>query len=207
MRMFAVVWFAVSLACLAFLLTSNSWMAALLYGYSLYALIGVGHNYSHRNSQWGRVMDLTAYPRHLWQVSHCLSHHSYANLELDLEVITFEPFLYFLTSQPKNPKAVLFYQFVFFSTTPLLLFITQIVDVVIGREHFRIEQLLLPAQFGLAYYLHGGSGLLLMAVAHILNGILFMQFSFPTHRTLGVWTEGDPNPTRDFAIHTLRVVA
>lgn len=66
---------------------------------------------------------------------------------------------------------------------------------------------MLPAQFGLAYYAHGSSGLLMMMVAHAINSILFMQFTFPTHRSAGIWTEGDPNPNRDFAIHTLKTTA
>lgn len=100
MKMFVVVWFAIWGASLVYLLRANSWVGAVAYAYCLYVMISIGHNYSHRNSRLGSVMDLTAYPRHLWIVSHCLSHHNYLNLELDLEIIAFEPFLYFLTSQP-----------------------------------------------------------------------------------------------------------
>lgn len=65
---------------LAYLLYSNSWLAAVAYAYILYVGISIGHNYSHRNSSLGLAMDLTPFPRHLWTISHCLSHHTYTNL-------------------------------------------------------------------------------------------------------------------------------
>lgn len=61
----------------------------LLLGYALYVMVGVGHNYSHKGNVWGYCLDLTSYPQHLWNISHCLSHHPYSNLEMDLEITAF----------------------------------------------------------------------------------------------------------------------
>lgn len=56
----------------------------IIFGYALYVMIGVGHNYSHKGNVWGYCLDLTSYPQHLWNITHCLSHHPYCNLEMDL---------------------------------------------------------------------------------------------------------------------------
>lgn len=44
----------------------------------------------------------------------------------------------------------------------------------------------------------------MMWVVHALNFIATMMFSFPTHRSKQVWTEGDGDGTRDFAVHILK---
>lgn len=206
MRFFTVAWFVIWLACLVFLLASNSWLATFLYAYSLYVIIGIGHNYSHKNSQWGKVMDLTAYPLHIWQGSHCFSHHTYANLERDIEIIAFEPLIYFLSSQPQNSKITILAQIFVLLFSPVGA-IVGLVDIITGAEKFRASIIAIPAQFLLAFLFNGGDGLLKMTAAHVINGVLFMALSFPSHRSQGVWTEGDPNPTRDYAIHTIQTTA
>lgn len=54
-------------------------------------------------------MDFTSFPSHFWKTTHNLSHHTYTNLETDIEITAFEPFsTYFLTSQKENKKFAIF---------------------------------------------------------------------------------------------------
>jgi hypothetical protein len=89
MYLFVGLWLMLWIGSLAWLYTSNSWLSIIVYSYVLYVMIGIGHNYSHRNNKLSFAMDLTGYPQHSWTISHCLSHHNYTNLEMDLEIIAF----------------------------------------------------------------------------------------------------------------------
>lgn len=66
---------------LSFILLCNNlniWMC-LIYTYSLYLMLGVGHNYSHQNSILKHAFDPTFIAYKDWMVSHGLSHHTYCN--------------------------------------------------------------------------------------------------------------------------------
>lgn len=79
--------------CLAPMYTAV--VAAVMAATFLHALFGVGHNFFHQaNNLWMYVFDLTLYTSNHWRVSHAISHHTYANLELDTEVSSVEPFMY-----------------------------------------------------------------------------------------------------------------
>ena len=85
------------LACFAAMCFAPRWtslFAAAVAATFLHALMGVGHNFFHQaNSLWMYVFDLSLLTSNHWRVSHAMSHHTYANLELDTEVSSVEPYL------------------------------------------------------------------------------------------------------------------
>jgi len=57
---------------------TGSWKYAVLAGFLLHVIFGVGHNFFHqRDSPWRYVFDLGIFPHRLWRVSHAISHHLY----------------------------------------------------------------------------------------------------------------------------------
>ena len=64
-------------------------------------MFGVGHNYFHqRNHPFRYAMDLTFAGHHQWRISHAISHHGFANLDMDIELSQLEPFGTYIRSQP-----------------------------------------------------------------------------------------------------------
>lgn len=139
MQVFVATFLLISLLSLIYLYVENSWTSALLYAFCHYVLTGIGHNYSHRNSWLGTVMDFSLYSKQQWVVSHCLSHHIYPNLERDLEILAFEPLIYFLTSQPENSWLASPNQYLIAFASVLLLPIQQFADIIKKIEPFRIQ--------------------------------------------------------------------
>ena len=45
-------------------------------------------------------MDLTFAGHHQWRISHAISHHGFANLDMDIELSQLEPFGTYIRSQP-----------------------------------------------------------------------------------------------------------
>ena len=110
MHLYCAIIFSLYLLSFYCLGTYQNWPSILFCGFMCFGLIGVGHNFLHQPpSLWYNVMDFTAVPSKDWTVSHSLSHHTYANLEIDLEIKVFEPFIYYLTIQPQNPKLAVVY--------------------------------------------------------------------------------------------------
>lgn len=139
MQLLVTVFLIANLLSLGYLLVENSWTAVLLYAFFQYTAVGIGHEYSHRNSWLGTAMDLSLYSKQQWVVSHCLSHHNYTNLEMDLEIIAFEPFVYFLTSQPENPFWALILQLLLAVVSVFLMPLQLLMDIIKGIEPFRIQ--------------------------------------------------------------------
>ena len=61
----------------------NIW-SSLLFAYSLFLMIGLGHNFSHQNNLLKHAFDPTWVTYKDWMVSHGLSHHTYTNTKDDL---------------------------------------------------------------------------------------------------------------------------
>ena len=69
-------------------------IASIVAAFLLHGLMGVGHNFFHQaDNLWMYAFDLSLFTSHGWRVSHAISHHTYANLEIDTEVSSVEPFL------------------------------------------------------------------------------------------------------------------
>lgn len=79
--------------------------------------------------------------------------------------------------------------------------------MVMGKDKIRPQEVLLPAEFLIAYLVSGSSGLLSVYIAHAISTSMVAVLTFPIHRNKGLWTEGDANPTRDFGIQILRTTA
>lgn len=204
--LFSTLWVILWILNLCWVVMSPSLISVLPYSYILYVMIGVGHNYCHRNSRWRYALDLTGYPHHLWRVTHCLSHHTYTNMMIDLEITAFMPFIYFLSCQPANNKLTPYYQFLILAAAPLLLLIESLTGIIKGRPKIKITHLIFTTQLALAYVISGTHGLLSMLAAHGIVGIL-LGLTFPVHRSKGLWTEGDSKHSKDFAIHMLSTTA
>ena len=59
-----------------------------------------------QTAQHRYTFDLTFFSSHHWRITHAISHHIYSNLELDTEVSSVEPFLYFLSNKPYGTPGV-----------------------------------------------------------------------------------------------------
>lgn len=81
-------------------------------------MLGIGHNYSHKNSILKHAFNPTFVTYKDWMVSHGLSHHTYANTQEDLEITLFHPFIYILNCENKNGPFVRFTQFIVFFLSP-----------------------------------------------------------------------------------------
>lgn len=185
--LFSTCWLILWVLTLYWILVSPSLLSVLAYSYIIYVMIGVGHNYCHRNSKWRYALDLTGYPHHLWRVTHCLSHHTYTNMKLDLEIIGFMPFIYFLTCQPPNNKFTPYYQFIILAGAPLLLMVESLSNIFKGIYKPKLTHFIFLTQLILAYYISGGHGFRCMLAEHGLAGIL-LGLTFPVHRSKGLWT-------------------
>jgi hypothetical protein len=62
MYMFVAIWLILWSVSFAWLLFSNSWLSIMAYSYIMYVMVGIGHNYTHRNNKLRIAMDLTGYP-------------------------------------------------------------------------------------------------------------------------------------------------
>ena len=76
----------------------RSWLALSIFaGVFLQCLGTCSHNFYHRRKNWRMyTWDLTPYSSFEWRISHCYSHHVFANTAYDYECMAFEPFLLWL---------------------------------------------------------------------------------------------------------------
>jgi len=78
---------------------NQSFWACFFAGFCLTNLIGLSHNYLHQpKSIWHYLINVSTITEDEWHISHNLSHHSYNNTELDVEITSFEPYVFFLSS-------------------------------------------------------------------------------------------------------------
>jgi hypothetical protein len=118
-----------------------------LAGFCLYNFVGIGHNFCHQPySIWYYAMDLSSFFHEEWNVSHSkfffntlyifyqgLSHHAYSNSEIDLEIISFENYITFLTSQSENRYLVLFTQYIVYYFIPIGQYARHFIECLTGK--------------------------------------------------------------------------
>ena len=82
----------------------SSYLVAMLAGFCLIGVFGLGHNFIHQKENWLKhcVFLASGATATDYRIMHCLSHHIYPNTELDYENASLEPFAYFLRSMPEN---------------------------------------------------------------------------------------------------------
>lgn len=183
--------------------TATPIACALIAATFLHGLMGVGHNFFHqRDNMWMYTFDLSAFSSAAWRISHAMSHHFYSNLEMDSEVSSLEPFLYFLTNKPRN-------SFLVYLTYPILLslagpldFVRHFVAVALRLDRLRPEDMLVPLQAAVIVWAQGWRwGLALLLLMHMAASLLLASISFAVHRSEHAWTEGDAEPKLDYGEH------
>jgi len=193
------------LAAFAMMVMDGRWWWAVVGGYFLNSVFGVGHNYMHKApTLWRYCVDLTAFSHRDWMISHCISHHTFPNLELDYEMQILEPFVYSMYNQPTNPWLFRFYW-------PLLGTIPGYTETIIrwwyifqGKAKFRIEYLLVLLQWAILMYAHGwlwGTALWLM-MHGVFSSVLTTTTLAVHHSDFG-WSEGMQGGLVDFGEHTM----
>lgn len=103
MEMRVIVWLTLLAWAVAFgamcVVRASTWLPALVAGFFLYGLLGIGHNGMHTAHPWRYLMDLSLFSHAEWTVSHCLSHHHWPNTQVDFEISAIEPFIWSLASK------------------------------------------------------------------------------------------------------------
>ena len=111
----------------------GSFWTMLLSGFLLSSVQGVSHNFLHQpKTLWYYGIDFTSIPHDEWTIIHSISHHTYCNFEIDLEITGFEPFIYYLSCRKENHITVLVYQYFFFLIIPISPAIKIVVDIFRG---------------------------------------------------------------------------
>eukprot|EP00730_Choanoeca_flexa_P016095 TRINITY_DN7539_c0_g1_i2.p1 TRINITY_DN7539_c0_g1~~TRINITY_DN7539_c0_g1_i2.p1 ORF type:complete len:446 (+),score=84.13 TRINITY_DN7539_c0_g1_i2:51-1388(+) len=208
-EMLFLSWSAVAIFAASFVLTaiSGSYLAAIFTGITLLVMMGIGHNFLHQQDRLLRfALDLSVFGHHEWRISHVLSHHSYPNLDIDIEASQLEPWATFMRNQPKNNAIAYVTWVVAFAFIPLVelarCFITTVTGK--GRVEFAIKPIQLAILIHFNGYLHGFGLFWLM---HDVAFWLLFTISFPVHRSEYGWTEGcQPvvDEQLDFGRHTVQ---
>lgn len=196
-------WLACFVGMCAFGGTALPLLAAAVGATFLHALMGVGHNFFHQaNNAWMYVFDLSLFQSHTWRISHAMSHHLYPNLEIDIEVSSLEPILYYLTNKPRNNALVYisFHLFLLFASTADC--IRHYCLALIGVDKLRPENVLVWLEVAALSYFQGfGWGIKLFLLHQMLASWLLAALSFAVHRSGEAWTEGDADPQLDYGRH------
>ena len=186
-------------------------------------MVGVGHNFLHQadnkgflgiETYWRYVVNLSLYDLYEFRVHHAISHHTYINLDCDLEVSAIEPIVNFMTNAQTNYIFVYLYAPIFYFFLPFLLWTQRMIfDIFIERtfvflHHIPLIQLLIFLYFNIGknddkYQYSFWNLLWSYYIMHGVTSIIVTIVSFPIHRSDYCWTEGDNNGTKDFVKHVL----
>ena len=180
-------------------------MAAIT-GFLCLSMIGVGHNYGHQKPSLFRYCsDLTLFGSYQWRTSHSLSHHTYTNLELDIEIQAFEPIIYYLSNRPKNQIINVLLGHILFVFMGILNFLRRFIFHFLGKDKLRIENAIPVIELLILWSnsVSFSSALYLWTIMHCVSSFHLLLGTFPNHRTDIHWSEGDPNPVKDYAEHTI----
>ena len=106
----------------------------------------MAHNFFHQRDTFRRFyFDLSLFSSSDWRISHVLSHHTYTNTLLDLEISMLEPFMQFLPSPEKSSfgrYGSYVYHVLFYLLVSPLDFIKRIICIVKGEVKLQPENLL-----------------------------------------------------------------
>jgi hypothetical protein len=145
LALWSTLWFAA--------VTQGSFAFALAAGLMMHALMGIGcagaarqqrdgacnsrcsrHNFFHGvDNLWTNVFDLCGFSHVIWRISHAISHHTYPNTETDFEASTIEPFINFMTNEPRNSRLVFVYMHPFMALASTIDFFSRSVLILRGR--------------------------------------------------------------------------
>ena len=176
----------------------NSPAFAVLTGFTIAALHGIGHNFLHqKDSAWMFAALAGGWKVRRNRVSHVISHHPRPNTNWDLEILGLEPWLYNMVDRPANSKWVVLYG-------PVLCMSGHLLDVVLlwkglalGKEPFRLEYLSNALQLGALAYCNGpAGGAVLFCIMFLTFGGIDSYAGYPLHHTESAWTVGDVSHKR-----------
>jgi len=174
-------------------------------GYSIFVLMGIGHNFFHqRDTPWRFLFDFSLYSSTDWRVSHAISHHLYPNLDLDLEASALEPFVSFMRNRPTNSWLVYFYWWPLNWVIPVQQAIDHWWRIFTGRSVARPEDAIVIVEvMALVWCCGFPLGLALFVHMQGVATLLLQLLSTPVHRSELSWTEGCPAAALDYGEHTL----
>ena len=197
---------SIFLCSFAFLYIKQSVVMAIITGFLMLSVLGIGHNYIHQKPSWFRYCsDLTLFGSYEWTISHALSHHSYTNLELDIEIQAFEPIIYYLSNKPKNLLINIILGQLLLALAGPLNYLRRAIFALFGKEKILIENIIPVIEF--LILLSNAESFLsafkLWLIMHSVSSLHLTLATFPNHRTHTHWSEGDPEPIKDYAKHTI----
>ena len=176
---------------------TSSYAVASGAGYSIFVLMGIGHNFFHqRDTIWRFAWDVSMFSSDDWRASHAISHHLYPNLDTDLEASGLEPFVTFMRNRPTNPLTVYLYWWPLNLLIPVQQLLDQWRRYAMRRLRPKpedcivwIECVALMCCCGLI------RGLVLFLYMHGFAMLLIQLVSTPVHRSEFSWTEGCGSPS------------
>eukprot|EP00055_Hartaetosiga_balthica_P007458 m.25627 g.25627 ORF g.25627 m.25627 type:complete len:465 (+) comp5784_c0_seq2:125-1519(+) len=185
----AVIIFGITFALTAI---TGSFQWSIATGYMMFVLIGVGHNFFHQRNHILRfASDFTLAGHHQWRLSHCISHHTYPNQDVDYEASTLEPYDTFMRSQ--TGQSIFFFPltFIVYCIVPCMDIVRNAFFTLKGDISFRWEHALRYVEIAVLLYAQGWwHGLLLFVAMNAVSMWLLIFLSFPVHRTEYAWTDG-----------------
>eukprot|EP01084_Bolivina_argentea_P200159 342311_1 len=140
MHILAFIALLIWLISFYFLVLSPSIYRALIAGFCLHPLVGIGHNFLHQadnkgifgiETYWRYVVNLSFYDVYEFKVHHAISHHTWINLDCDLEVSALEPIMNFMTNAPTNFIFIYIYGPIFYFFLPMLLMLQRLITDVV----------------------------------------------------------------------------
>ena len=185
---------------------TQSRIMAIITGFLCLSMLGIGHNFTHQKPSLFRFCaDLTMFGSYQWTISHALSHHTYTNLEIDIEVQAMEPIIYYLANKPKNQVINIILGHLLFLFMGILNFLRRFIFHFMGKDKLRIENAIPMIELLILWSnaVSLSSALYLWTIMHGVASIHLMLSTFPNHRTDNHWSEGDPKPVKGFAEHTI----
>jgi len=183
-------------------------LLAVLAGFTLQPLHGIGHNALHmKDNIWMYAYDFCGWKHHKHRVSHALSHHLYPNTALDLEFP--EPFSFVATSNAhKNSRWVVLLGPWGMWSGPLRDIFGLWRGLLTLSEEWRHEYIFNMLQLLLLVLIGGPfKGLMCFCIMHLMCGFCIETAGFALHRSIFCWSMGDPNAKYDYGEHCLSSTA
>lgn len=209
--------------CFTMCIYRESYVWAVLAGFTLAHCCGMAHNFFHQRDNWRMyAFDLSLLSSFEWRVSHCYSHHCYPNQIKDAEVIGLEPFYLFLPDNDATDRkrggfnirwiATIIFSHLLNATIFHGMLVYRFVEVLIfGRQKLRVENLIPLIQLSVLFSTCE-NGILIWNIIHASASWWFITMSLigGTHHHPDVWHDGEKqfekNKDFDFGICQLRAV-
>uniref|UniRef100_A0A6B2L6G3 Fatty acid desaturase domain-containing protein n=1 Tax=Arcella intermedia TaxID=1963864 RepID=A0A6B2L6G3_9EUKA len=201
--LFTILW------TLSFLLMcySKSLWSAMLSGWLLVPIWGIGHNFFHqKDSPLRFIFNLTLTASYEWRQSHSISHHHYANSKLDIEVLGPETlFIYFNTSHSRSvlyKSLILLFYFPICSILLPAFFMKNMIFLLLKKQKFRWEYYIPLLELLFLFFTSGSLliSLYLFFAMHCTFSLVFLLVAWTVHHDQYQWHDGEPlsDADRDF---------